>query len=301
MEVKESSLVVCGLPGSGKTTYLAALWHLVQSQEIETALSLDSLAFGEYGYLNGIRSLWQRGKKQARTVGSSRRIGIDLKSQSGEKARLLFLDHSGEIFDRLWEGRSCSKDVASELQSRAGVILFLRSEGIKVPVPLAEMLSLESDLIHAIPDGADQGDVEPVKERKWVADESPDQVKVVDLLQCLSGERSSMGGERLAVVVSAWDRVSEHDSADSFIMARMPLLWQYLHSAPHHFEWRSFGVSAQGGEYVDGTVQADAPEQLIKLLRLEMASSRICLLDGSEIHNDLTIPLEWVMQPTSAA
>ena len=179
MVAKESSLVVCGLPGSGKTTYLAALWHLVESREIETALSLDSLAFGEYGYLNGIRSLWQRGKKQTRSVGSSRRIGIDLKSQSGQKMRLLFLDHSGEIFDRLWEGRSCSKEVASELQSRAGVILFLRSEGIKSPVSLAEMLSLESDLVQAIPDDAEQGDVEAAKERKWVADESPDQVNPI--------------------------------------------------------------------------------------------------------------------------
>ena len=301
MEVKESSLVVCGLPGSGKTTYLAALWHLVESREIETALSLDTLAFGEYGYLNGIRNLWQRGKKQTRSVGSSRRIGIDLTSQSGQKTRLLFLDHSGEIFDRLWEGRSCSKEVASELRSRAGVILFLRSEGIKTPVPLAEMLSLESDIVQAISDGAEQGDVEPVEERKWVADESPDQVKVVDLLQYLSGEGGSTEGERLAVVVSAWDRVSEHDSADAFIRARMPLLWQYLHFAPHHFEWRSFGVSAQGGEYVDGTVEAAPPEHLVELLRLEMASRRICLFGGSEISHDLTIPLEWVMQPTSAA
>ena len=300
MVAKESSLVVCGLPGSGKTTYLAALWHLVESREIETALSLDSLAFGEYGYLNSIRSLWQRGKKQTRSVGSSRRIGIDLKSQSGQKVRLLFLDHSGEIFDRLWEGRSCSKEVANELQSRAGVILFLRSEGIKSPVSLAEILSLESDLVQAIPDDAEQRDLEPAKERKWVADESPDQVKVVDLLQCLSREGSPTDRERLAVVVSAWDRVSEHESADAFIRARMPLLWQYLHCARHHFEWRSFGVSAQGGEYVGGTVQADPPEHLVKLLRLEMASRRICLLDGSEILHDLTIPLEWVMQPTSA-
>ena len=97
-----SSLVVCGLPGSGKTTFLAALWHLVQSAEANTALTLESLAYGHYEYVNAIRERWLKGRQQTRTAGVARKVGIDLKSGGGRKTRLLFLDHSGEIFDQLW-------------------------------------------------------------------------------------------------------------------------------------------------------------------------------------------------------
>ena len=76
-----SSIVVCGLPGSGKTTFLAALWHLVQSKEANTVLTLESLVYGQYEYVNAIRERWLKGRQQTRTVGDVRKVGIDLKIQ----------------------------------------------------------------------------------------------------------------------------------------------------------------------------------------------------------------------------
>ena len=183
-----SSLVVCGLPSSGKTTYLAALWHLVQSQEIETQLTLQSLSYGDYEYLNAIRGRWLRGQKQIRTVGEAPRIGLDLRSRDGQEVNLLFLDHSGETFDQLWETRSCTDDVAEHLQQRSGVLLFLRSQGLKEPVPLSEILELEREMNEALPDDTDPPGEQTVTEVEWNAEDAPDQVKVVDLLQSLSNE-----------------------------------------------------------------------------------------------------------------
>ena len=54
----QQSIVVLGLPGSGKTTFLAALWHLVFSRETETKLRFDSLKSGNvlFGILDCFRS-----------------------------------------------------------------------------------------------------------------------------------------------------------------------------------------------------------------------------------------------------
>ena len=61
-------IVVLGLPGSGKTTFLAALWHLLTSDEVETRLSLVSLQAGESAHLNEIAALWRRARVQERTL-----------------------------------------------------------------------------------------------------------------------------------------------------------------------------------------------------------------------------------------
>lgn len=40
---------IIGMPNSGKTTFLAALWHLVTSGEVKSSLALD--------HLEGIKSV----------------------------------------------------------------------------------------------------------------------------------------------------------------------------------------------------------------------------------------------------
>ena len=289
------SVLVCGLPGSGKTTYLAALWHLLQSDEVETELALQSLSFGEYEYVNEIRRRWLRGRKQIRTVGTAREIGLDLESRDGRAGRLVFLDHSGETFDQLWELRSCSEAVAEQLWNRNGIALFVRSEGIKAPVALSDMLQIEREMREAMLEGGAGRATEVQPEREWSAADSPDQVKVVDLLQVLAGELRGAPRERLAIIVSAWDRVGGYSSAADFITHRLPLLSQYLQAGNHPFEYRYYGVSAQGCEYVEEDYAEELPEALAALLAMDEASKRIQLVDGPGEGPDLTLPVDWLI------
>ena len=290
-----SSIVVCGLPSSGKTTFLAALWHLVQSKETNTALTLESLVYGQYEYVNAIRERWLKGRQQTRTVGDVRKVGIDLKSSDDRKTRLLFLDHSGETFDQLWETRACSSDVAAQLQNRSGTLLFLRPEGIKAPLPLADLLTLEEEMKDALPSKSQPTATPPPSVSEWMPNDAPDQVKIVDLLQSLTRNLKSPDKERLAVFVSAWDLVCDFDSAESFVTKQMPLLNQYLLHADHDFDIRFYALSAQGGEYVEENYEGTLPEDLIALLALDEASYRVRLMLGSEQHHDLTLPLEWLI------
>ena len=68
----ERSVVIIGLPESGKTTFLGALWHLVTAREIDTVLRFHNLRSGDVGHLNAIAARWREARVQERTaVGSS--------------------------------------------------------------------------------------------------------------------------------------------------------------------------------------------------------------------------------------
>ena len=49
--------MMMGLPGSGKSTFLAALWHQLESTEIPTAFIAERLQ-PDREYLNKIREKW---------------------------------------------------------------------------------------------------------------------------------------------------------------------------------------------------------------------------------------------------
>ncbi len=80
-----SSLIVCGLPESGKTTFLAALWHLVRSNEINTELALAGLSHGDYGYVTDIADVWLKARRQERTKFAApvQTVGMDLTKPDG--------------------------------------------------------------------------------------------------------------------------------------------------------------------------------------------------------------------------
>ena len=63
----EVHVSIVGLPSSGKTTLLAALWHMVREQGSSTALSFDGLSNGNYEHLNQLAKRWRSGKIQQRT------------------------------------------------------------------------------------------------------------------------------------------------------------------------------------------------------------------------------------------
>jgi len=170
---------VCGLPESGKTTYLAALWHLVTSQESETKLRFSRLGDGDLRYMNAIASRWRDARVQERnfTGDPPRIVDLHLEKANHTPVQLRFPDVSGEAFRRMWETRDCDRTIADVICKRTGMLLFVHSDTIDQPLWVADEVALSRRM------GLDMGEQKPVP---WHPRLAPTQVQLVDILQQLS-------------------------------------------------------------------------------------------------------------------
>jgi hypothetical protein len=283
--------IMMGLPEVGKTTFLAALWHLVESTEVSSALRLTRLE-GVRDYLNKIRSDWMNCKPLERTlIGSEREVFMDLQNTTtGRATRLMIPDLSGESFRLQWEKREWTREYHQLASAASGVLLFVHPRKVIEPTPISPATkALEEILLKAIP-GVER--TEPFKPTAsdeplttWTPDKSPTQVQLVELLQFLLAGPFSNRTFRLAIIVSAWDLLANQHSPKEWLSRRLPLFSQYVISNPDKFQYEVFGVSAQGGELV----QSDT------LLAKSRPSERIMVIVGDVVSHDITLPVQWVM------
>lgn len=278
---------VIGFPGSGKTTFLAALWHLVQSRELPTRLSFGGLREGNFSHLNDIAARWRSALEQDRTqIAGMQMVAMDLRTETGGAVRLTFPDVPGEDFQRIWENREVDLSLADILSS-GNVLLFLNGNRIDSPnwvhdeAELCRKMGVERRVGESVP---------------WHPCLAPTQVQIVELLQSLRQPPLDAGPRRLAIMISVWDRASgEARDPEPFLEEKLPLLHQYLAGNRDAWVWRAYGLSAQGGEY-DSTQEGAAPKPEAEMMReQDLPSERIRLVLGSTASHDLTEPLEWLV------
>ena len=122
---------------------------------------------------------------------------------------------------------------------------------------------------------------------------TPTAVQLVVLLQDILFllENRESGAVPLAVVVSAWDIVTDCESPEQYVKERLPLLWQYIYTHRNQFEISYYGISAQGG-------RLNSEEEAEQLLEKHSVApvKRILVVDSAgERSHDITLPLWNVM------
>src|SRR5262245_47185005 len=105
-----SRLILLGLRGSGKTTYLAALWHLLEAAEIPTQLTVDVLQ-PHREYLNKVRDEWLSFKELGRTsIRGTETVSLTLRDTiTGVPTEITLPDISGELFRLQWAMRKATR------------------------------------------------------------------------------------------------------------------------------------------------------------------------------------------------
>lgn len=288
MTERQHHIITVGLPASGKTTFLAALWHLVCKSDVVTRLKFAGLRKGNMAHLNEIADRWRDGRIQVRTVLSGDRIvTINLVDKAGTEVQLEFPDIAGETFGQMWEKRDCDPAVA-EILRNGNVLLFIHPDTIKPLIRVVDVAAMAADC--GINDGNDQTTV------PWNPELAPTQVKIVSLLSMLREPvlDENHSSRRLAVVFSAWDKVQEQGHTPvQYLEQYLPLLHQYLRQAADGWEWEVYGVSAQGCPY-DKSDAKERSKAALAILEQE-PSKRIKVVHGVRTSHDLTEPLEWLI------
>lgn len=213
MEKEIENLMFIGLPQSGKSTFIAALWHVIESEEIDISLKITSLPrYREY--LHSIRSAWLSCEKLERNKGEFlSEIVLDIIDKSnGSNTQLYFPDVAGEMFESQFATRRLTKEYVDRLRLAGGVIIFVNPDVIKKPV----LISSADELIEGNRTG------EPANISKpWDYSDAPTQVILIDLLQMIFPYFKKHC--KVTVVISAWDVI--YNSLDHEYKKLTPELW----------------------------------------------------------------------------
>lgn len=289
MSQRRHKVLLMGLPEAGKTTFLAALFHVLESGDIQPALSLDRL-HGDHSHLNEIRGQWANVRKLERTVIANEQVVSVLirDNNSTDTAELVLPDMSGESFREQWSDRRMSTKYQELARNAMGALLLIHPERVREETLIPDVALLVQE-VAAASGGSLATDQQTAPEKTqtppWNPDDSPTAIKLVELLQFVANVNSTRL-LMLSIVVSAWDKMGQLDRPETWIKSRLPLLWQYLTANPEVFSIRYFGVSAQGGELSD----AEA------LRRIAQPAERIKVVsDDSRIDHDITAPVCWAL------
>lgn len=286
--------LVLGLPGAGKTTFIAALRHVTEAGDVAGALRLVSLGDHD-GFVNSIKRQWLNCEPLGRTQpGKEQNVRLQLARVEDLEASidLAFPDLAGELIEQQWSLRRCTDSYAELAREAAGVLLFIHPE-VVVPVRIADAnVALAGLLAPNTPVGVE--DAAPA--RAYHPQEAATQVKLVELLQVIVLLRNDAARVPLAVVVSAWDRVqkpaaqagNELPRPADWLGRALPLFQQFLTANAHAFDYRVYGLSAQGGDLKDDKAA----------LQSAVPSQRIQLVDGASVTSDLTQPVQWLARQT---
>jgi GTPase SAR1 family protein len=278
----DSKFLMLGLRGSGKTTFLAALWHFIESGEIDDRLSIPSLQ-PDRDYLNNARNSWLALKPVGRTsMRSTNNVSLTLVDKKlNAKIDMSLPDLSGESFRLQWVTRKAPKTYVEFAQGCDGVFLFVhpnevaRTHVIK-PLTVEQQPIEDEETGSAIPASAN-----------WTPAQSSTQVQLVDVLQLLMRMREKEAKMRVAVIVSAWDVIRAKIPPAVWLERRLPLLSQLIRANPDRMASDVFGVSAQGG---------DLTADRASLLRASVPSSRCYAVQGSSLDKtSIAAPLQFLL------
>jgi hypothetical protein len=274
-------ILALGLPASGKTTFLAALWHAVTANDLSPQLRL-SRAPDDRQYLMALENDWLACRQVERTLRTAEQYNVFLpvRSAMGQELTISFPDLAGETIEAQWANRTWSPAYATLAARADGLLVFVNPTKYREIVSIAHINELrESVAVRQTAAGAEAAS-------PWRPEDTPTQVQLVEVLQfILDGPHRSA---RIAVILSAWDSVCDVPHAPSpmgWLEERAALLHQFLSTRLGIGSFRVFGVSAQGGTL---------PRDAARLQAYVQAAERIRVVSDTGESHDITDPLAWL-------
>jgi hypothetical protein len=309
-----------GFHGTGKSTYLGALWMILQDPRDETMTEVELR--GDRSHLQFIGEQVARAERLTRTdVESDEGFFVTLQFSDGPVLRLKVPDLSGEgarvlVEDRLWHPQ-----ISAAVAAADAIVLFLSPTSLRLPIRssftdeiLAEFLLQSDDGLpgesssdgstgggevvvtgkteEAEPaavsataevDGADPEESEEVEFHLRLACTA---AKTIDALENILAIRPEGTPLRIGVVISAWDAVDDSLTPSSWLQQRLPAVASFLDMNGDRLSVEVFGVSGQGGRL---------PEQKEELLKKGSVLDRAYARDRAGASVAFSDPLRWAV------
>jgi hypothetical protein len=169
------------------------------------------------------------------------------------------------------------------------MLFFIHADRIRLPHLVTTVKAQSEALGATIPSG---------QYAPWCPGLSPTGIQAVEVLQLFRLPPLSVPFRRVAIVLSAWDKaIDEGRTPEEFLAEKLPLLNQYLRAGADEWDWRVYGISAQGSDYEKEHEPLSAAQaaKLLELRSLDEPALRIKVVLGDSESHDLTEPISWLI------
>jgi hypothetical protein len=266
----EPVIIMLGLPESGKSTYLGALYHLLRQPGTDR-LRLARVP-EEREYLLELERRWLAltPLERSRHHGA-RAVEIPILAEDQTELTLAIPDVVGEAYLDAWLHGGWVDGLEDWLSRATGLLLFIRADAVRE----ATLITVETQ----------SGAI--AKSDRWDPNSTPTQGILCDLLEQVAAARADVLPP-IAVVISAWDEAAAQGLAPrAWMNWRTPLLGQWLRANESDTPFEVFGISAQGGNLHDEAVRKSLASHI---------EDRPLPENGSP----LNAPLEWLLSNNRA-
>jgi hypothetical protein len=284
--MSSQSIMLIGGPDSGKTNYLARLWKALQSGSGR----LKSVEAPDIKYVEDALAHLLQGSfapRSEKNIEESRRdfvVTMALQS-SGQQIKIVVPDVTGELWKDAVSSSELTEEWMNQLKDSSGALLFVRVLSDLNVAPLDWVTA--RDLLKM--DWAES----PHQEESM-----PTQVLLCELLRFLQltlRKRSNGGVPRVAIVITAWDRLDAEAKAlgpSAYIEKQYPLFSGKLEDVSS-LDIKLFGTSVVGGD-----LEAD-PAFRQRFFEGDLNTSGYVVqeIDGKVREElDLTLPIAWLAE-----
>lgn len=275
----EKKCFIAGIPGAGKTTYIAALWDIIKRNggnlELEFSTNPENTS-----YLNEIWEYWVSMKKIERSkTPAPDNITINVKKATeGEELVLDIPDFMGEQFQKIID-HTLPDNIKNWIEQADRMLYLINNlnDTLKDDIDDEEMQSNE--------------EIDQNKEKEEALRLAPEKMmQASQNMMVLKYIYNHTKMKKVAIGLSAWDmKMTGGKTPEEFLKQRSPALYNFIKL--HFKECVFFGVSAQGFDYKDTAAKADEMKEKTR------KSNRAFIVFGEEKDPspDLTKPLNYLI------
>ena len=277
---------MAGMPGSGKTTYLASLWTLLSEGCVSTMYKKEVGVMPEdCATLNQIAQEILSYKDIERTkIGEKVKLSIPLKDENGADVFLRIPDLAGEVFRNLVEDRQLPKEMVSRLREADCILFFTYYKNMSYEKRIVDGSYDTVNREYTNDENKDKqtsAGLDNQINKKRDANESEVVELLLSLLELLKKSKKSVN---IRFIMSAWDMVEKEYGneilPEEFAKKKFPLLYQCIYSNQVRMNFEFWGVSAIGGNLAD--------RDDIKRIQSEESKAIKVVAPSGEQSNDLT-------------
>ena len=277
---------MAGMPGSGKTTYLASLWTLLSEGCVSTMYKKEVDVMPEdCATLNQIAQEILSYKDIERTkIGEKVKLSIPLKDENGADVFLRIPDLAGEVFRNLVEDRQLPKETVSRLREADCILFFTYYKNMSYEKRIVDGSYDTVNREYTNDENKDKqtsAGLDNQINKKRDANESEVVELLLSLLELLKKSKKSVN---IRFIMSAWDMVEKEYGneilPEEFAEKKFPLLYQCIYSNQDRMNFEFWGVSAIGGNLAD--------RDDIKRIQSEESKAIKVVAPSGEQSNDLT-------------